>query len=124
MLFIKTILLLAFAQALIYAGVCFLSGQLLPNTLASVHSGLPLWIKLLLFSLMVSVPANLIISKGFRETGPSFAGVVYVICGIIGSVIVSVLVDGVVVRWPTGIALAVMILSAWFTIVSLRSTLP
>ena len=124
MSFLKTIIFITFAEALIYFGICFLSGQLLPVTLQHVHANWPRWLKLLVFAGIVSIPANLLISWGFRETGPSFAGVVYAGSAIAGAMIAAVLVDGATVRWQAVAAFAMMVLSAAWGIVALRATIP
>ena len=122
--FVKTFLQIAFAEFLIYVGICFLSGQLLPQLLESVHATWPKWVKLIAFAFLISIPANLIMSWGFKSSGPAYAGIVYAGFAVFGAMVTAVLVEGATVNWQTTACLLVMVLSAGAGIISLRSSIP
>lgn len=71
---LAAITLTALANALIYAGVALINGQLLPETLAGVYAATDWWTRMGLMLLLAAAPANGLIAMAYTLAGPSMAG--------------------------------------------------
>jgi len=109
---IKTIFLISIGTFLIFIGITFLSNQFLTSYLAQFYKNTPKWIQLLLFAFIISIPANLMFAKAYQISSASFAGVIYIISVVLGSVIVAVLIDGVKINFKIILSTLAMIASA------------
>ena len=124
MTYLKALLVIAVAKAMIYAGLCFLSGQLLSSALREFYAAAPGWVRMAVFTVIVGVPANLMISWGFQTAGVTFGAVTYAAFAVLGAVVTAVVVDGATVKLDAGIAFAVMLAGAAYGTAALRATVP
>lgn len=115
---LKTVIFISIAEVLIYLGVTFLSGQLLPSY-TRLHS-LPYSLKLIFFLICISLPANLLISWGFQSSGGAFAGIVYSTAAIIGAMACAILIDGAKINLSFCIAFGLMLVGAVWGMLSLN----
>jgi hypothetical protein len=122
--YLKATILIAFGQALIYGGLCFLSGHLLPSLLKELYQHIPGWLRIVVFTLVSAIPANILISWGFRDTGATYAGVMNASCAVLAAVVTAILVDGATIRLNSALAFIIMIVSAAYGIAALRESIP
>ena len=114
---IKTILLTFTGHALIFVGVTFLSGQLLPQTLSPVYKNVPRWAQILAFAIIISIPANLLIARAYQVTSATFTSVVYIVAVVLGAITVGVLIEGAKINLNVILAtLLMLVASVWLTI--------
>ncbi len=114
---LKTISLIFTGHALIFIGITFLSGQLLPQTLAPVYKNTPRWLQVLGFAFIISIPANLLIAKAYLVTNATFTSVVYIVAVVLGALTVGILIEGAKINLQVILATLLMLTSAvWLTL--------
>lgn len=112
-----SILLISCGHGLIFVGIAFLTEQLFPTIFGSFYTSVPWLIRLVLFASLISIPANLLIAEGYKLAGATVAGVTYVIAVVLGTLVMSMVFDGLRLSAGTVGGATLMILGAlWITL--------
>ena len=116
----KIVLSMFSGQILIFLGLTFLSEKLLPSIFANFYATTPTIIKLIIFAFIVSIPANLLFSYGYKISSGAIAGSIYIVTAIIIMIITALLIDGVKPNLQIFMASSCLLGSAVWLVESLR----
>ena len=92
--FIKMFLALFFAQAVVFSGIFFMSGQLLPNLLAGFYMQYGSAVRGVLALIVFFAPANFVMSYCFQVFNPAMVTPTGIFIAVIVQVIMTTLVVG------------------------------
>lgn len=95
-----------FATCIIYIGLLFMSGQLLPSLLADVYDNTNIAIRTVIAVLVCTTPANVLISYIFKSNPAAIASITNLISVVLVLTLVAVLVDNIKVNASILISMA------------------
>lgn len=87
------------AQTVIFAGILFISGQLLPNALAAVYSQTNYAARLILSLISAFAAGNLLMAYGYGHFNPGIAAPVSIFCTVLVQIFAAVMILGVRPPW-------------------------
>lgn len=94
------------ATCIIYTGLLFMSGQLLPSILSSVYDNTNLLIRTIIAVLICTTPANILMSHIFKTNPASIASVTNIMAATLVLTIVAILIDNVKINTTILISIA------------------
>lgn len=98
----------AIGMGLVYSGVAFINGQLLPQNLSEVYALLSnYWLRLLVALAPFFGAANHFVGLAYKNSGPGWAGSGLVTATVVGMVIVAMILDSQRLNWEIGLGTVV-----------------
>jgi hypothetical protein len=94
------------AACIIYTGLLFMSGQLLPSLLETVYNNTNLTIRTIIAVLVCTTPANVLISHIFKSNPAAVAGITNIMAVVIVLTIIAVLIDNIKINASILISMA------------------
>ncbi|HAG53098.1 MAG TPA: hypothetical protein DCL21_04855 [Alphaproteobacteria bacterium] len=108
-----------FATGIVYAGILFISGQFLPVQLATIYTTTNSLTRTAIAVLLLTAPANLLISYVYKNFPASIAGVTNIISVVIILTIIAVLIDNIRINTTIIISLVLAISACSFLLLNL-----
>lgn len=108
---VQSFLFSTITYVLIFSGLAFVNGRFFPDKLAPVYDHTSYFVRLLIFSFIISLAANYTMFRAFQVTGASLAGPLLVIAFVLISVVNTVLLDHVRLNVPIILTAGVAVMS-------------
>jgi len=108
-----------FATSIVYVGILFISGQLLPVQLASIYTATNSLARTGIAIILVTAPANLLISYVYKNFPASTAGITNIISVVLILTLIAVLIDNIKINATIIISLVLAILACSFLLLNL-----
>lgn len=112
---------MTFANGLIFAGLAFINGRLLPGMLGSVYALVPAhgW-RLLLALLSFFLVANLCFSWGYRHASANLAGTLHITTSVVVMLLNTLILDNARLSLLSFIGVSVMIVGGILVVQGLQ----
>ena len=122
-IFLQATLLTTLGVSMIFSGIAFINGQLLPHVFGGLYDVLHnIWLRTLVASITFFFIANFTVSKAYIIGGQPITGPLYVVALIFGMVVSALLIDKTSLNGHIIGGVVVLILGALWVVYGLNQT--